>query len=57
MFFVKDVIHTVGPTDRNATTLSNCYKSSLKLALEKEIKAIVRFLLLPRYDEILKPCH
>lgn len=45
--FTADVIHTVGPiarghlTDTHKENLASCYKSSLKLAKENNIRSIV----------------
>lgn len=45
--FLADVIHTVGPiargylTDTHKENLANCYKSSLKLAKENNIRSLV----------------
>lgn len=45
--FTADVIHTVGPiarghlTDTHKENLASCYKSSLKLAKEYNIRSIV----------------
>jgi len=38
----KDVIHTVGPIGENADKLASCYKRSLDLARQHQLRTIVR---------------
>jgi len=38
----EDVIHTVGPIGENADKLASCYKRSLDLARQHQLRTIVR---------------
>lgn len=41
LFFVVDVIHTVGPIGENREALQTAYGNCLDLAVEKKLRTIV----------------